>query len=211
MARLGGRPLIEWVLRRTLAATEIDRVVLATSNDTANDDLAAVAQALAIDVIRGDENDVLSRFVTAAGAYNAEWIVRICADNPFIDGRELDRLVTFTAGAGADYTFNHLDRLNNRYADGFGAEMVNVAALRTADREATSPADREHVTTYVWQRPERFAVRTLLAPVELQHPALRFDIDTPDDLTALEPLAALGISATAGAFVSAENERRQRA
>lgn len=208
LAPLAGRPLLDWVLRRVRQAATLDRVVLATSADAANDPLAALATALSIDVVRGDEHDVLSRFLTAADRTGARWIVRICADNPFIDAREIDRLVAFMRHAGADYAFNHLDRLGNGYADGFGAEIVSVDALRAAAVESRDPADHEHVTTFIWRHPDRFAVATFAAPPALRHPELRFDVDTPADLAALEPLAALGIDASGAAFIEAALLRR---
>lgn len=208
LARLGEHTLIEWVFGRVVRARTLDAMALATSAAAENDALEAVARAMGLTVIRGDESDVLSRFVTAARATDAAWVVRICADNPFIDPTEIDRLVAFARAENVDYAFNHLNRLNNGYADGFGAEMLTAETLYAVDASATEPSHREHVTQYLWRHPERYRIRTFPAPPALAHADLRFDIDTPDDLARLEPLAQLGIHATAAEFVAAEMARR---
>ena len=41
----------------------------------------------------GSEKDVLGRFNEASNLYKSTNIVRVCADNPFIDYVEIDRLI----------------------------------------------------------------------------------------------------------------------
>lgn len=204
LARLGDHTLLEWVLRRVLRARCVDQVVLATSVRPENDALEQAARGLGVSVVRGAEHDVLSRFVTAARDAGAAWIVRVCADNPFVDAAEIDRLVSFATAECPDYAFNHLNRLDNGYADGFGAEILTADTLRALDTEVVDPASREHVTMAIWQQPDRYRIRTFPAPPELAYPEVHFDIDTPADLMRLTPLATLGLGAAAREFVAAE-------
>ena len=44
----------------------------------------------------GSERNVFSRFFKIAKMYKPNYVVRICADNPFIDPKEIDKLVTYT-------------------------------------------------------------------------------------------------------------------
>src|SRR5204863_9851349 len=85
--------LLELVLRRVAAAREIDRLVLATSDDPGDDPLAELAARLGVAVHRGPAEDVLSRFVGALDRHPADAVVRVCADHPFVDPRVLDGLV----------------------------------------------------------------------------------------------------------------------
>ena len=87
--------------------------------------------------------------------------------------------------------------------------MLSSAALRVAATEAVAPEDREHVTTFIWRRPDRFRISTFPAPAELRYPELRFDVDTPEDLARLETFAALGIDAKASAFVQEARRRTE--
>jgi spore coat polysaccharide biosynthesis protein SpsF len=59
-------------------------------------------------------------------------------------------------------------------------EVMRASVLRLAAQEATDPYDREHVTAFINQRPERFVITGLE-----QHASegeVRWTVDRPDDL-----------------------------
>jgi spore coat polysaccharide biosynthesis protein SpsF len=210
LAPLGGRPLLEWVLRRTSRAASLDGVVLATSDQPADDALERLASALGVPVYRGDEDNVLARFVGAARASSAGRVVRICADNPFVAPEELDRLVRVFSEGRCDYACNHQDRLGSGYADGLGAEIFNAGLLERIEPLADA-RQREHVTLYLWDHADEFRLAALPAPGPLAHPELRFDVNEPADLEYLETLAQDGIAVeTAAAGIVARALRSVR-
>ena len=194
LARLGGIPLLEWVVRRMLRATALAQVVLATSDRAGDDALAELATSLGIAVFRGSEGDVLGRFVGAARMVGADNVVRICADNPFIEPAEVDRLVRHFADCPCDYACNHQDRLGSVYADGFGAEILSTALLEKIAASAVEPRHREHATLYLWDHASEYKLSAPAAPAELAFPDLRFDIDAPADLASLEALVSAGVA-----------------
>ncbi len=85
MMRVGGIPLIELLLARLAKSTQLDQIVLATSVDRSNDPLVEHVQKLGFQCVRGDESDVLARFVAAAREVQADIVVRITGDCPLID------------------------------------------------------------------------------------------------------------------------------
>src|SRR5690242_9830872 len=91
---LGRHRIIDWVLSRVSLARGLDKVVLVTSSATENTILKQIATEHAIPVFCGSEDDVLDRFSSAAREFAAVHVVRICADNPFVDAGEIDRLVS---------------------------------------------------------------------------------------------------------------------
>lgn len=193
LANLGGHSLLEWVLHRVSRSHLLDETVLATSTSVRDDALAELAAKVGIRTCRGDELDVLGRFVMAAKKSEATHVVRVCADNPFIDPDEIDRLVTFFQSTACDYACNHMDRLGSRYADGFGAEILSAALLQDISRIATDPKHREHVTLYLWEHAARYRMRAVPSPSSIAYPELRFDVDTPSDLAALEKLISVDV------------------
>jgi spore coat polysaccharide biosynthesis protein SpsF len=193
LARLGGVPLLEWGVRRLLRATTLAQVVLATSEGANDDKLAELAAGLGVAVFRGNEADVLGRFLGAASMTGADNVVRVCADNPFVDPSEIDRLVTFFAASPCDYACNHLDRLGSGYADGFGAEILSVGLLHRLANLAKDVRYREHLTLYLWEHQSQFRLKAIDAPLDLRFPGLRFDIDHPCDLSRLESLVVSGV------------------
>lgn len=194
LARLGGMPLLEWVVRRLLRATTLTQVVLATSDRASDDALAERATRLGVAVFRGSEADVLGRFVGAAKMAGADNVVRICADNPFIDPVEVDRLVRHFVDCPCDYACNHQDRLGSNYADGFGAEILSSELLEKISAKAVEPRHREHATLYLWDHASEYKLTTVAAPAELAFPGLRFDVDSPADLAKLEALVLAGVA-----------------
>jgi glutamate-1-semialdehyde 2,1-aminomutase len=77
LAPIGDVPLIEFLLGRLSKSERISEIVLATSTNEINNQLAAVVENLGYQVIRGSENDVLQRYVDAAKATNADVVIRI--------------------------------------------------------------------------------------------------------------------------------------
>ena len=208
MCDLAGRPLIDWVLSRVMLSTLVDRTVLATTDSDLDDSLARYAAGLGVAVHRGDEDDVLGRVASAAEEAGAELVVRVCADNPFVDPGEIDRLIEFYCSRRSDYACNHQDRSGSGYPDGFGAEILPMRLLGHLNAQTTDPRHREHVTLYLWDNPERFRISPVPVPPELAYPDLRFDVDVPADLARLDAFlerSSLDLAASAAQIVEAAN------
>lgn len=194
LADLGGHPILEWVLTRVSKAQLIDSVVLATTTLSHDDALVALAKKLGIEVFRGSETDVLGRFAAAAKHYQADIVVRICADNPFTDPNEIDRLINYYRANQCDYACNHQDRLGSAYPDGFGAEIISNKLLQQIALISSDARHREHATLYLWEHSEQFTMLALPAPSGLSFPEFRFDVDTLADLEHLEVLVEAGVN-----------------
>ena len=95
LEKLGDHLILEWVITRLKRSKYISEIIVATSNLNIDDKIKNISSMMGVKCFRGDENDVLGRFTEAARKYNAYWVVRVCADNPFIDPIEVDRLIDF--------------------------------------------------------------------------------------------------------------------
>lgn len=190
LARLAGKPLIEVVCDRLARARLVDVVVVATSDDPSDDPLAAAASHAGYAVYRGSLQDVLARFVGAARSVDADTVVRITGDCPCLEPSLVDRLIEGRQAAGVDYAAN----VNPpTWPNGLDCEVMSRAALEKAEREATTPHDREHVTTYIRARPGVFRQENLPNPRGDQS-QLRWSVDHPEDLALLRRLwAATGV------------------
>ncbi len=146
-----GVPLIQLLLNRLSRSNLIHKIVLATSEDSANDVLADFVHGLGFDVCRGDENDVLDRYYQAAKMHDAEIVVRITGDCPLIDPNVVDSVIEILRDSEIDYASN-IDPPT--FPDGLDAEAFRMSALETAWNSATDPADREHVTLFIRQNNE---------------------------------------------------------
>jgi spore coat polysaccharide biosynthesis protein SpsF len=194
MRRLGGRCLLEWVIRRVTDAMRLDGVIVLACEAA---DYEAIRRLVPSDVpIFFGEGDALTGFVKALEQYPAEGAVRVLGDNLFIDPGLIDRLVT-TAEALPD-----CDCVSYCSHDGqpailspasVYAEWFRVAALRKAHRAARDPFDREQVTRYFYSRPDKFNLRLIPAPAEIDREDVRLTVDIDEDWDhALSIYEALG-------------------
>ena len=209
MAKLGDQELMSWVLTRVCDAKELDQVVLATSTSRDDDQLVEAAANFKVMVVRGSQDDVLDRFVQASRESKADLVVRVCADNPFVAAEEIDRLVVAHKSGSFDYSCNHQQRLGNRYADGFGAEVVSTSLLNEISKLTTQTMHREHVTSYVWDNSAKFRIQAVMAPSDLAFPEIKLDIDTPEDLQKLNEFVqkyAITTACSAAKIVQAFSE-----
>lgn len=176
---LAGRPMLEHVLARAAAVPGVDRVVLATTVSPEDDALVEVARAADVACVRGSVDDVLDRFRTALVAHPADALVRITGDCPLLDPEVSGRVVSeYRRRAG------ELDYVGNvhppTYPDGLDTEVIAATALERAWRQAAPGSDREHVTPYIWSRPEEFRLANVGGAADLS--AHRWTVDDARDL-----------------------------
>ena len=68
----------------------------------------------------------MKRYYDAAKKFKVKNIVRICADCPFISSSEIDLLIGTYINNNRKFSFNHRSFQKFKYADGFGAEIIDT-------------------------------------------------------------------------------------
>jgi spore coat polysaccharide biosynthesis protein SpsF len=195
MRRIGGRSLLEWVVRRVTDAMRLDGVIVA---DCEPDEAAHVHRLVPSDVpvFDGEGRDALDRFTKSLKEYPAEGVVRVRGDNFFVDPALIDRLVT-TAESHPNCDYVGYCSRDGRPAilspASVYAEWFRTSALRRANRLARDERDREHVTRYLYSHPEQFNIRLTPAPTEIDREDVRLTVDIEEDWEhALAIYEALG-------------------
>ncbi len=194
-----GKPLLEVLLERIVrsVAPEV-KVVVATTVAPSDDAIVNLAQGLGLDTFRGSEEDVLGRFISAGRIWKLDKIVRVCADNPFLDMASLDHLVKRLGESDADYvaffTADGLPTIKTHY--GFWAEGVKLSALEKVASMTSEKLYHEHVTNYIYAHPESFIIERIPIPASIENNRrIRMTIDTQADLDNLSAIyAALATS-----------------
>ena len=188
-AEIGGQPMLSRVATRAQAAQLVDEVAIATTTSPADDLVAELASKLAVTIHRGSELDVLDRFYQAIQAHpDADLIVRITADCPFIDPAVIDTVIRAQQENGSDFTANRLPPPYSRtYPVGLDVEVVTRQALERAWTEARSGYHREHVLPYIYENPESFTIKVIDLDEDLS--AYRWTVDTPEDLEMARTLS----------------------
>jgi spore coat polysaccharide biosynthesis protein SpsF (cytidylyltransferase family) len=181
LAEISGIPLLTWLVKRVQRATKTTGIVVATTEAPGDDAIVELCESLPVDVFRGDENDVLGRFVAAARQHEAETIVRVSADSPFIDGAIVDHVVERFRGASGSL---HENISEPGWPVGTAVEVLSIELLERLDREATEMADREHVTVYAYRHREGYELAFAPPPDRWRAPNVRLCVDTEEDLEA---------------------------
>jgi spore coat polysaccharide biosynthesis protein SpsF (cytidylyltransferase family) len=181
LADVAGTTVLERCVRR-LQAPEVGPVVVATTVLPADDAIAALAVRLGAGVVRGAVDDVLGRYIQAAVSWAGPFVLRATADNPLVDPEASVRVLEYLR-QGADYV------AEKGLPVGAAVEGMTTAALRRAGLDASDAYDREHVTPWL-RRGVGLDTREPAAPAGLQHPDLRFTIDTAADLAHVRRLVA---------------------
>jgi spore coat polysaccharide biosynthesis protein SpsF (cytidylyltransferase family) len=143
--------MLQHELERLSKATKIDMCIVATSTKREDDIVEAIATAAGVRCFRGDEKDVLDRYYQAARSFGATLVVRATGDCPLQDSLVIDEVVNRFYETGADYT-----KQPENYPEGVDTEAFSFAALEASWREAKLPSEREHVTLFIRNHPERF-------------------------------------------------------
>ena len=182
---LAGRPLLERMIERVLAARTPSDVVVATTEDDVDDEIVRVAAAAAVPCFRGHPTDLLDRHYAAARARGAEVVVKIPSDCPLIDPAVIDRVIGhYLERAGSVDFVSNLHPAT--YPDGNDVEVMPIDVLERAWRRAEAPHEREHTTPFIWERPEEFRIANVVWETGLDYSlSHRWTIDYAEDYAFL--------------------------
>lgn len=169
--------VLDQVIARTKRARKASEVVIATTVNSSDDEIAIIAKRNGVYVYRGSENDVLARYYCAAKERNLDVIVRLTSDCPCIDGNMIDKMIKEFETGKYDYLSNVLKRT---YPHGLDAEIFSFEALMKAFKEAEKPEFREHVSPYIYLT-GIFRTCNFEAPPTCYGPNIRITMDTEED------------------------------
>jgi spore coat polysaccharide biosynthesis protein SpsF len=179
---LGPGTTLDLVTRRLVRVTEAQSVVIATSVGAEDDPVAEFAERAGLLVVRGPLQDVLERYRLAAEAAGCEGVVRVTSDCPLCEPAVIDRVIRlWREDEGLAYAWN--TREPRTFPDGLDVEIVSRAALEEAAAGTDDPYDREHVTPFVRDRPDRFPQRSL--GLEPPVRTLKLSLDTHEELLSI--------------------------
>lgn len=182
LADICGKPALQRLIERLQPSALLDEITVATTALDTDNPIEDLCRSLGIRSFRGDEMDVLGRYVAAAAAFGADVIVRVTADCPMHDASVVDDAIRLFRQGDFDHVSNAVVRT---YPDGLDVEVMSRDALERTASEAEAPFLREHVTTYIRGSRKDLAVGDfrlghLTNAEDLSH--LRWTVDYPEDL-----------------------------
>ena len=188
-AEVAGRPMLAYTFGRLQAAarhaTDRDReweVIVATTTAAADDATERLCESLGAGCFRGQESDVLARYLAAATDLAPDdTLVRATGDNPLYCPLRTAAIVAEHIACGNDYTC--IENLSYVVP-----EVMRVGALRRMAALADDDFCREHVTPYFRRPGCDMRVMQLPAGWRGLRPEIRLTVDTPPELARMRGL-----------------------
>jgi spore coat polysaccharide biosynthesis protein SpsF len=184
-----GATMLARVVQRLSRSRLINEVLIATTDRAADDAIVEECRRCAVQVFRGDEDDVLDRYFRASQLARAEVVVRITSDCPLIDPGVTDKTIAAFLNpqgqAMPDYASNVVVRT---YPRGLDTEVMTAQALERCWRAANQPYERTHVTPYIYEHPGEFKILSVTGEADFSRH--RWTVDTPEDLEFVRAIYA---------------------
>ena len=179
-----GKGVLELLIERLNKTLTNIPIVVATTENAADDILVNLCERRKLRYFRGNENNVLDRFIAASTHFNFKKVVRICSDNPFLDESALNVLVNGLQQSDVDYwcytKSDNTPTIKTHW--GFWCEGVSLRALKEVSKLTKEPLYLEHVTNYIYTFPKIFNIHYQHIPIEVErNDNIRLTLDTKED------------------------------
>ncbi len=181
--RLPGKVLMPFhgkpIIQNVVDAAGIDKSVVLTSTEQSDDALVEYLKENNIAHFRGPLHDVYGRFCNAINHYNAEWVMRICADSPLIPTHLITAMENIKRD-DADIITNVHPR---SFPKGHSVEIIRARTMLNIPKDNLDDDDKEHVTRYFYQNSKNFKIISVTQPNNMS--AQDLAIDTQNDYDRL--------------------------
>ena len=173
------KPMLQLMIERLKFSKKIDEIVIATTDTSADDSVASLAKELKVGWYRGSENDVLARVLEAAKKYQADTIVELTGDCPLVDPAMIDGMIVEFQKTKVDYLANNT--ISQLIPRGFDVQIFPRRVLEEVAKLTNDPFDRENVSLYIYEHPEKFKLKAWGPEKRYQRNDLRLTVDTARD------------------------------
>ena len=171
-----GTRIIDNIIRCLKSIKIVDEIVLAISIGTENEIFKQIASDHNLKFVVGDEEDVLSRLISAGDSASATDVFRVTSESPFLYFEEVER-------CWETYVSEQLDALFlEPIIDGCGFEIMSLAALKRSHLEGSPKHRSEMCSLYIRENTNLFNIARIQPSANLQRFDLRLTVDNPEDL-----------------------------
>lgn len=188
---IDGKPMVGYIIDKLKANFSQYPIMLATSDESSDDPIAAFGAEQGIQVFRGSLENVALRFLKAAESLGVDYAVRITGDSLFLDPYILRTLISKIDEGNYDLISN---RFYKSYPVGQTMEVIKVSSYRKNYERFSSPDDFEHVSQYYYDHMADDTISMYhYANPDGIHRDISLAIDTPEDFeTATKVIKHLG-------------------
>jgi len=178
LKEIGGKPMILFLLARLSQSQLVDKVIFCTTDLGEDDYLANLVKDEGYDVFRGENADVVKRYVDAAKYFQIDTVVRVTGDCPFVDGESLD----FCLSSADQMVPFDLVSTKGYFPVGIDYEIYPSSVITNLFFSGNlSTEDKEHLTLYLYNNVDDFCVKRVKPRQEWRDDKNQYTVDTADD------------------------------
>ena len=185
MKPLLGRPMLARMVERLKMVKLADVIVVATTNLTDDAPIVDLAKEMGIGYYQGSSEDVLDRVLQAAKKYKIDIIVETCGDCPVIDPGIIEMEIQTFLENDVDYVGCHLVKT---FPLGLDAKLFTTKTLEEVADITNDPPDRENVSLYIYEHPEKYKLLNIEAKGRQRRTDLRLVVDYKEDFDLIESI-----------------------
>lgn len=174
---VAGKPLLQYLLDRLRWCDRLDLVVVATSDQPEDTEIATFCEKHDVPCHRGSLGNVAQRLKTAIEAFPMDAFVRVNGDSPLIDQRLITRGIDLYRRSEPDLVTNVMPRT---FPPGQSVEVLKSTAFLDSFPLMTAKGDLEHVTPFFYKHPRQFTIVNFTA--DRKYPDIHLAVDTPAHL-----------------------------
>ena len=174
--------IIEFLIKQ-INQSKISRLIVAIPSSSENDVLEEYLKKMNITYFRGNEYDVLDRYYQCAKKFSLKHIMRLTGDNPLIDPEIVNLAIDSYNEAKCDCLTNSVNRT---FPYGTEVEIFSFDSLEKAWENAEGNSEREHVTPYFYNNPNKFNIRHLTQSVN--NSRFRYTVDQEEDFLLVKEI-----------------------
>ena len=186
-----GETILDIIIKRLILNFPKEDIFLATSTNPKDLLLKDIAKKYSINFFQGDEDNVLNRFINLADNFNIDNIIRICADNPFLDINLIKNYIELSKKDNYDYISHFVSKKQAVITTHFGfwSEFVSVKALKKVKLLTSDKLFLEHVTNYIYTNEYKFNILKIEAPNYVnKYLDFRLTVDTKNDFNLAQKI-----------------------
>lgn len=177
-----GKPVLAHVVERIKRTQFGSSIILATSDDKADDPLAAYAKYLGLEVVRGSCDDVVGRFALTLNQHRCDAFFRVCGDSPLLLPFLFDKAASIYMKSSYDIVTNVFPRT---FPVGMSIELIRTKTFLEIEKKVFEKEEKEHLTKYFYHHPEDFKIYNIEC-ANLIDSDLKLAVDELKDLKRLE-------------------------
>ena len=181
--KIKNKTVLEHIINFLKFSKLTDQIIIATTNLPEDDVIERIGIKNNVNVFRGSDIDVLSRYFFCAKTFGVDIIVRITADNPLIDPTLVDKIINEIQTGEFDYVSN---MITQTFPLGYLVEALTFSTLETLHNTITDSENREHVTPYLRKNNKKYSIKNITTLKGLERNTWRLTLDYKEDFQLLK-------------------------